>query len=226
VSAEVATIENDGRAAESERLLDASARQVLDLLKETVRLTVHAAGMELADAGSTPRNGPQPQSDVTGHAELLRRAREIELEISDLQADVAAVPGQSESFGPAEYLRYRSLLGKLRGVARAELPAAATVVVISKGDDELLDLGVRRAWHFPQDAHGGYAGHYPESSATAIAQLEELRSRGAEYLLVPATASWWLERYPEFGRHVRNSYTLVVDESEICSIYSLGASGT
>lgn len=226
VSAEVATIENDGRAAESERLLDASSRQVLDLLKETVRLTVHLAGAELADAGTKPSNGPRPQSDVPGHAELLQRAREIEQEIADLQADVAALPGQNESFEPADYLRYRSLLGKLRGVARAELPSSATVVVISKGDEELLDLGVRRAWHFPQDAHGTYAGHYPDSSASAIAQLEELRDRGAEYLLVPATASWWLDRYPEFGQHLRSSYALVVDDSEVCSIYSLGATGT
>jgi GT2 family glycosyltransferase len=226
VSPEVATIENDGRAAESERLLDASSRQVLDLLKETVRLTVHAAGMKLADTGAEPQNGPQPQPNVAGHAELLRRAREIEQEIADLQDDVATLPGQNESFGPAEYLRYRTLLGKLRGVARAELPPGATVVVISKGDEELLDLGVRRAWHFPQDEQGGYAGHYPESSATAIAQLEELRNRGAEYLLVPATASWWLDRYPGFGQHLRSSYTLVVDASEVCSIYSLGATGT
>jgi GT2 family glycosyltransferase len=229
VSAEVATIDSGGRAAESERLLDASSRQVLDLLKETVRLTVHVAGMELADSGNPAAgagNGPQPKAGAPGYAQLLRRAREIEQEIADLQADVAAVPGHDECFEPAEYLRYRSLLGKLRGVAQAELPSSATVVVISKGDEELLDLGVRRAWHFPQDARGGYAGHYPDSSSTAIAQLEELRNRGAEYLLVPATASWWLDRYPEFGQHLRSSYSLLVDDSEVCSIYSLGATGT
>ncbi len=51
------------------------------------------------------------------------------------------------------------------------------------------------AAHFPQDASGGYAGHHPHDSATAIAELEELRRRGAEYLVLPATARWWLDFY-------------------------------
>ena len=75
---------------------------------------------------------------------------------------------------------------RLRAVARAELPSGATVVVISKGDDELLDLGVREAWHFPQDDQGAYAGHHPADSAAAIGALEALRKKGAQFLVVPA----------------------------------------
>ena len=224
VSPEVATIESDGRADEREKLLDASSKQVLSLLKETVRLTVHAAGLELEDAGAQTPSPPRPKGSKPQHGDLLERARQIELEIADLQAEVGAAQREGEDIGQASYLQYRSLLKRLRETARAALPREATVVVISKGDDELLDLGVRQAWHFPQDEHGGYAGHYPDSSATAIAQLEELRNRGAEYLLVPATAGWWLDRYPEFGQHLRSSYALVVDDSEVCSIFSLESS--
>ena len=224
VSPEVATISSDGRAEERERLLDASSRQVLSLLKETVRLTVHIAGMDLGDAreqSASPPGSPNLRPRAPQHRELLDRAREIELEIAELQAEVAAQENETDAFGPTSYLQYRSLLERLRETALASLPTEATVVVISKGDDQLLDLGVHQAWHFPQDEHGGYAGHYPDSSATAIDQLEELRGRGAEYLLVPATASWWLDRYPEFGQHLRSRYAVVVDESEICSIFSL-----
>jgi GT2 family glycosyltransferase len=224
VSPEVATIESDGRVDERERLLDASSRQVLSLLKETVRLTVRIAGMDLGNArdeATSPPGSPQSRTTVPQHRELLDRAREIELEIAELQAEVAAGENEGETPGPASYLQYRSLLEKLRETARAALPTEATVVVISKGDDELLDLGVRQAWHFPQDEHGGYAGHYPDSSTAAIDQLEGLRSRGAEYLLVPATANWWLDGYPEFGQHLRSNYPLVVDEREVCAIFSL-----
>jgi hypothetical protein len=212
---------------------------VLQLLRETVRLTAQIADLELresagersaapAEVTSTDRPSNKGARTPEAHRDLLRRARELEIEILDLQADAAAAMKQngdldpaSEPFGPAEYLHYRRLVGKLRGIARAELPTDATVVVISKGDDELLDLGVRQAWHFPQDEHGGYAGHHPDSSETAIAQLEELRRRGAGYLLVPATASWWLDRYPEFGQHLKRNHALVFEDSEVCSIFSL-----
>jgi hypothetical protein len=235
VSPQVATVETDGRAAESERLLDASSRQVLDLLRETVRLTAQIADLELRETTGGESPAAEPRAPVAeaspktsqSHGDLLRRARQLEFEILELQADAGAAierngaARQAEPFGPAEYLRYRRLLVKLREVARTALPSSAIVAVISKGDDELLDLGVRDAWHFPQDARGGYAGHYPDSSETAIAQLEELRDRGAKYLLVPATSSWWLDRYPEFGEHVRGHHALVVDEPDVCSIFSL-----
>ena len=45
------------------------------------------------------------------------------------------------------------------------MPLEATVMVVSKGDDELLKLGGRRALHFPQNEAGEYAGHYPADSA-------------------------------------------------------------
>ena len=66
-----------------------------------------------------------------------------------------------------------------------QVPEDATVLVISRGDDEALELGGRRAWHFPQEADGTYAGSYPQDSDEAVAHLEELRDKGAQYLLVP-----------------------------------------
>jgi GT2 family glycosyltransferase len=227
VSPEVATIEG-GREDDRERLLDTSSRQVFSLLKETIRLTVDAAGLQSEDQdkqpGQTAGNTSNAEAPSLDHRELLDRARAIELEIAELQAKTGHNPDEAEVSWPTSYLQYRSLLRKLREAARAELPGGATVVVISKGDDELLDLGVSRAWHFPQDDNGGYAGHYPDSSAEAISQLEDLRSKGAEYLLVPATAHWWLDRYPEFGQHLRSSYALVIEDSEVCSIFSLESS--
>jgi len=101
------------------------------------------------------------------------------------------------------------------------LPHDATVIVVSKGDSELLKLDGRRAWHFPQTESGVYAGHYPADSAAAIAHLEVLRAKGGGFLLFPSTASWWLDHYAEFGQHLERHYPVVVRQKDMCVIYAL-----
>jgi GT2 family glycosyltransferase len=93
---------------------------------------------------------------------------------------------------------YRDLVERIRETVERELPPDATILVVSNGDDELLKLGTgRRCWHFPQTEDGTYAGHHPGDSAEAIAHLEALRRKGAEYILLPQTAAWWLDFYAE-----------------------------
>lgn len=117
---------------------------------------------------------------------------------------------------------YQQLVRRIREVVRTKLPTAATVIVVSKGDNELLKLDGKRAWHFPQNEEGVYAGHHPADSAEAITHLEELRAKGGEFLLFPGTAFWWLEEYGEFGRHLDGRYRRVWDD-EPCIIYELSA---
>ena len=115
---------------------------------------------------------------------------------------------------------YQQLVQRIREVVRTALPAEATVIVVSKGDNELLELDGKRAWHFPQNEEGVYAGYHPADSAGAIAHLEELRAKGGEFLLFPGTAFWWLEQYEEFGQHLEDHYRRVWND-EICVIYEL-----
>ena len=75
-----------------------------------------------------------------------------------------------------------------RTIACTVLPPGATVLVVSKGDEELLELGGRRAWHFPRGKGGTYAGYHPGASSEAIDHLEELRASGGEFLIFPSTA--------------------------------------
>lgn len=91
-------------------------------------------------------------------------------------------------------------------------PQDTAVAVVSRGDDALLQLGGRRAWHFPCAEDGSYLGYYPETGAEAIAHLQELMSRGVEYFVLPSTAFWWLEHYPELNRHLRESCQMVAGE--------------
>lgn len=116
---------------------------------------------------------------------------------------------------------YLSLIERVRDVARAALPAGSNVLVVSKGDSRLLDLGGSEGWHFPQTAEGLYGGYHPADSAVAIAHLEELRRRGAGYLLIPQTGLWWLEYYEGLRRHLDTHYRTVVHNGDSCVIYSL-----
>ena len=108
----------------------------------------------------------------------------------------------------------------MRARRRAASRPRATRARRSRGDERLLDLAGRRAWHFPQQ-DGVYAGHHPGDSAEAIAQLEALRARGGEFLLFPQTGMWWLEHYTELASHLERSARPVVREQGTCVIYDL-----
>jgi hypothetical protein len=92
----------------------------------------------------------------------------------------------------------------LRTVVEEAVPPGATVAIVSRGDDSMLDLGVRRGWHFPRSSDGRYAGYHPADGDEAIAHLESLRDQGAEYLVVPEPSRWWLDYYDTFARHLTN----------------------
>jgi glycosyltransferase involved in cell wall biosynthesis len=118
---------------------------------------------------------------------------------------------------------YQQLTPRFRELVRRSLPASATVVVVSKGDEELLQVGTAKAWHFPRREDGVYAGYYPADSQAATAHLEHLRGRGAEYLVFPQTSFWWLEHYADFRRHLESNYPVVLHERDTCLIFALSA---
>jgi glycosyltransferase involved in cell wall biosynthesis len=110
---------------------------------------------------------------------------------------------------------------RLQRLASTALPAGANVLVVTKGDSSLLELHNRNGWHFPQTEDGSYTGWYPANSADAIAQLEAMRARRAEYLLFPAAALWWLEFYADFKEHLDRHYTLAASEQGVGMIFAL-----
>lgn len=117
---------------------------------------------------------------------------------------------------------YRELRERIRQSATGLLPHGARVMVVSKGDEELLNLGGACGLHFPQDGSGDYANVYPADSTEAIAQLESLRSRGAEFLLIPKPAFWWLDFYSDFKLHLESRYRPVMHDDETCVIFDVG----
>ena len=119
---------------------------------------------------------------------------------------------------------YGTLIESVRETANAMIPRNATVLVVSRGDEELLRIGPRRALHFPQDEFGRYAGYHPQDSEAAIAALEEMRARGGEYLLLPSTSFWWLDYYEGLRKHLDGSYPAIAS-TEDCMVFELLATG-
>jgi GT2 family glycosyltransferase len=208
-----------GRDEEVEAALEAYARQVSDLLGEVVRLTA-AAGEAV---GRRLPAVPQASGADFDRREFAKEANRLEEEVRSLQQRLEqGGGGQDEGFVASRRLGYRHLVAQIREDVARSVPCGASVLVVSRGDRELVDLEGRDAHHFPQDAKGGYLGHHPRDSDDAVARLEALRARGAEYLVLPTSASWWLEHYGGFAEHLRRCYPAT--ELETCSIFRLESS--
>jgi 4-amino-4-deoxy-L-arabinose transferase-like glycosyltransferase len=105
---------------------------------------------------------------------------------------------------------YEPSAGPLRDAGlklKATTPSNALVVAADNGDPTVLYYAERKGWHF-LEKDGIYNGE-PKDGAQAIADLEELRKRGASYLVFTSNTSWWLDYYEELGHYVQNNSALV-----------------
>ena len=157
--------------------------------------------------------------------DFVQGLRELQKRIAAQDRELRAVRRQLDNFQlngvaqvPAEEPQ---VVASLPQTVDELLPPNSRVLVISKGDENLIRFDSCRGGHFPQERSGGYAGFYPASSAAAINHLEALRFQGAEYLVVPATAHWWFETYPDFERHLERRYAVVDRTPETFTIFSL-----
>jgi hypothetical protein len=130
---------------------------------------------------------------------------------------LAALGGLS----PEEIARrgdYLAVVNRVRRTVRERLPKEARVLVIGRGDEDLVQLSGRRAAHFPQDAAGDFAGEYPGTGGEAVDQLRDLVGQGWDHLVIPSTSFWWLDSYPEFRIHLLREWH-AVHRDENCLIF-------
>jgi GT2 family glycosyltransferase len=152
---------------------------------------------------------------------LVESARKI----ADLRRENTRLSLQALATAPeSELARYDALRREIRHIAEVETLPGAAVLVISKGDRELIELEGRQGWHFPQTENGIYAGYHPGTSAEAISHLEALRAQGGAYLLIPATSLWWLDYYDEFYLYLESHYLRIPTPQELCVLYDLSGS--
>jgi GT2 family glycosyltransferase len=119
-------------------------------------------------------------------------------------------------------VEYHLLIRRIQEIVKEAVRPGARVLVVSRGDPELLKLDDRVAWHFPRDEDGAYVGYHPASGEDAIDRLEALREQGAQYLLLPSVSFWWRDRYRELFEYLAQSARVVWDDED-CVIYRHGS---
>lgn len=151
----------------------------------------------------------------------VKRYRPVPAANETAKVNAAVAKSQPSSKQRMTQALYLSLVGKVRDAIKEVITPGATVLIISKGDPELLKIADRIGWHFPRLEDGRYAGHYPADGAVAVSHLEALRREGADYLVIPSTAYWWLDYYPEFRNHLECRYSEARADLQLCRIFSL-----
>jgi hypothetical protein len=142
------------------------------------------------------------------------RAEELRGELEELDA---------RSRELREQLWRREVVDEVRAFVAREIPAGARVLVVSRGDEEIVAFPGHVGGHFPQVAGGEYAGHHPADSAEAIAHLAAQREAGAEYLVIPATSGWWLDHYAELARHLDDDHVRIASTDDRFVAFAIGA---
>ena len=167
------------------------------------------------DARKTGVGGSQSLQSLHGrmrHDRIVVRQQDTCLIIALLEP-IKHLSERSHDF------RYPQLVHHIREIAGKVLPAEAAVLVLSKGDDELLKLKGRKASHFPR-GEGDLAGHRYLDSTAAIGHLEVQRAKGGAFLILPQTSFFWLENCREFRQHLDACYKQAWRD-EYCIIYQL-----
>lgn len=154
---------------------------------------------------------------------LERRHDQTQESIDRLRAAVEparlAALGEGAADDIARRADFLSLVAAVRRTVRDILPKEARVLVVARGDDELLHLAGRRAGHFPQGADGGYAGELPTTAADAVARLDAMVAAGWDHLVIPAPSTWWLEGCPGVRRHLHRRWHLLHHAPGTCLVF-------
>ena len=145
------------------------------------------------------------------------------LRVGPRSAEPAASLVASDFPSQRQPAQYQHLVDRLTAAVVDLVPTGSGVLVVSRGDDRLLSLDGRPAGHFPQTNAGQYAGHHPDDSATAIAELDRLVTAGWRYLVFPSTALWWLDHYSGLRRHLETTGRLLLRQDGLGVVYGLSA---
>ena len=212
--------------AEMSGLLQEQIRQIAALREEVevLRVTCERAQMELLRRVELVRPVAIQAAVRSPTGSLL---------LGDAQPPTPAAAGVPfspladpvEKLPPMTGAEYSRLVTRIRSLARTVLPVNAVVAVVSRGDEALVELEGRIAWHFPRLEDGRWAGHHPADGQEAVAHLELARRRGARYLLIPATALWWLDHYGSFRDHLDDTSASILRRDDACRIFALNPTG-
>jgi glycosyltransferase involved in cell wall biosynthesis len=107
---------------------------------------------------------------------------------------------------------------RIAAIMRQHVPKKARVLIADKWDPTLFHLSRRQGWNFPDRSL--MPEGYPANDEKAISHLEQLRKRGANYLVFPNAAFWWLDHYRAFRQHLEVNHACIWQD-ERCVIYQI-----
>ena len=99
---------------------------------------------------------------------------------------------------------------------------SALIVAADDGDPTAFYYAERKGWHFPE-RRGLFYGN-PADDEQLIADLDELRQRGATHIVFYGGTTWWLNYYLRFAQHLNRSASKL-DAPPGCQIYQLNPVG-
>jgi len=229
VSLQDQIVRQERRIEEVSSSRDRAVSEVTALRQERGERETRIAALEARAEALFAREKDLRDMLFEAHDQLIRRDEEIAATLATtLEHRSAPLPTATIAPAPllpkpvaGKYLTYRQMIQHIRELVIAAAPPDATVLVISKGDEDLLHLAPCRGAHFPQREDGVYAGYYPADDNAAILHLTELQQRGAQFLLIPETSLWWLKHYSKFAEHLNSRYERVIDKPEQCIMFRL-----
>jgi GT2 family glycosyltransferase/SAM-dependent methyltransferase len=174
-----------------------------------------------ASPGREPASMQEPSSSAGTHVPEPATIGEIDSNLALIERALEAERSERHRLEGAVKQAYAQLKRRIAEAVDRHVPRKSTVVVVSKGDEDLLRLNGRPAWHFPQTEAGVYAGHYPADSSAAIDHIETLRAKGAQFLVFPSTSAWWLDHYSEFADHLIRHYRRIFERDDVGVVFDL-----
>jgi hypothetical protein len=189
---------------------------------DEARAQLQAAHARLETLGARFEEQREELIAARSQARQLEAALEDRPQLPPAPAGEPVAPPPPSPTGDPAYVK---LLDDVRTRAREVIPEDATILVASHGDEHMLQLEGRHAWHFPLGSDDGrWLGYHPAGDTAVIAQLEALRAGGADHLLLPGPILWWLDHYHGFRRHLEDRYVELLHDDR-CAIYALRPEG-
>ena len=218
--------DDSDRGSRAESLQSQLDERNIELIRLTQELAMRDAALRELQSRAPESPSRRQDSFAEQIAELCEQTRQQNRRVAALTNQMERM--QRTVLGALEHvpgadgkIQYQRLVGRIRHVVKELLPLDAMVLVVSKGDEELLELEGRCGLHFPQDLDARYPGFHPADSGSAIVQLEALRAKGADYFLLPQTFLWWLDHYAGFRRHLERYYRRLEITNDCCTVFSL-----
>ena len=115
---------------------------------------------------------------------------------------------------------YRDLVRDIRDVVGRVVPAGGDVMVVSKGDNNLLQFEGRTGCPLSGDRHGRLRRLSPRRQRCRDRGAGSGHRPGAPVLLFPGTSLWWLDHYDGFRAHLDARYPRLWSDRQ-CVLYDV-----